>query len=131
MSVTAPDSRRSPPAARPVGSPGQDRPVGTGGPRRRRRAARRPWYVRECGFVLVLSVVAVGLLAVSFDYWRRGLLWTGCGLFGAAAIRLLLPTRKVGLLAVRGRPFDVLAYLVLGVAVVACTLAVPRPVAGS
>jgi hypothetical protein len=126
-----PNSRGEAPAERRVDLPGQDRPVGTGRPRRRRRSARRPWYVHELGFVFVLSVVAVGLVAVSFDYWRRGLLWTGCGLFGAAAVRLLLPTRKVGLLAVRGRPFDVLAYLVLGVAVVACTLAVPRPGAGS
>jgi hypothetical protein len=83
--------------------------------------------MREIGFVLVLLVVGLGLAAVSFDYWRRGLLWTGCGLYGAGAIRLLLPTRKVGLLAVRGRTFDVLAYLVLGTAVVVGTLEVPLP----
>lgn len=77
--------------------------------------------------MLVVTVVALGLLAVALDHWRRGLLWSGTGLFGAALIRLLVPTRKVGLLAVRGRAFDVCAYLVFGAAVVGCTLAVPLP----
>jgi hypothetical protein len=44
----------------------------------------------------------------------------------AAAARALLPARRVGLLVVRSRPFDVLVLLVLGLGIVVVALVVPR-----
>ncbi|OAA18818.1 Protein of unknown function (DUF3017) [Frankia sp. EI5c] len=77
-------------------------------------------------FVGVLGGVGFGLLLVSQDYWRRGLLTVGGVLLVAGALRLCLPTRKVGMLAVRGRLFDTVTLVVLGGAVIVLTLAVPH-----
>jgi hypothetical protein len=73
----------------------------------------------------VLAAVTAGLAAVSQDYWRRGLLVIGTILLGAGLVRLVLPERLVGLLAVRSRPFDVTMLVVLGAGIVALTLTVP------
>jgi hypothetical protein len=73
----------------------------------------------------VLAGVALGLVLVAQDRWRRGLLGVGMVLLGAAVLRLVLPTRSIGMLAVRSRVFDVLTLLAFGVAVIVLTLAVP------
>ena len=49
----------------------------------------------------------MGLLVVTFGHWRRGLVVIGLALVVAAVLRLLLPERRVGFLAVRSRPVDV------------------------
>jgi hypothetical protein len=49
----------------------------------------------------------------------------GVVLLGAAVLRLILPTRSVGMLAVRSRAFDVATLLAFGIAVIVLTLAVP------
>ncbi|RDI51648.1 DUF3017 family protein [Nocardia mexicana] len=70
----------------------------------------------------MLLVVAVLLVAVVFmaqDRWRRGAFVIGGATLLAAALRLSLPTVRVGLLAVRSKPFDVGAYAVLGAAIIA------------
>lgn len=63
--------------------------------------------------VVVAVTIAVGLVIVALDYWRAG----GTVLASAAAaggvLRLVLPTRAVGVLAVRSRPFDVVMYLAM------------------
>ena len=76
-------------------------------------------------FGAVLGGVAIALLTVARDHWRRGLLAMGVVLVLAAGARLCLPQRRVGMLAVRGRLFDAAALLLLGVAVIVLTLAVP------
>ena len=75
----------------------------------------------------MLLAVLVGLALVGQDHWRRGLLLVGGGLVGGAGIRLLLPGRAVGLLAVRGRLFDAIVLATLGVAVLVLTSSVPLP----
>jgi hypothetical protein len=77
----------------------------------------------------VLLAVLVGLALVGQDHWRRGLLLAGFGLLGGAVLRLVLPGRAAGLLAVRGRVFDVVVLTVLGVAVIVLTTSVPLPAA--
>ena len=65
----------------------------------------------------LLLVVAVLLVAVVFvvqDRWRRGAFVVGGATLLAAGLRACLPTARVGLLAVRSKPFDVGAYTVLG-----------------
>ena len=71
---------------------------------------RRPvvaGLIRQLPLLAVLITVGIGLLLVTFEHWRKGLVVVGLALVGAALLRLLLPVRRVGFLAVRSRPMDV------------------------
>ena len=68
--------------------------------------------------VVVVLVIVVAVVFVAQDRWRRGALFFGGATLIAAAFRLCLPTVRVGLLAVRSRPFDVGALTVLGSSIV-------------
>jgi hypothetical protein len=77
---------------------------------------RPPLYVRrpvlaglgrQAPLLAVLVAVGIGLLVVGLGHWRRGLVVFGLSLVGAGALRLFLPVRRVGFLAVRSRPTDV------------------------
>lgn len=78
-------------------------------------------------YVLVGLVVGAGLTLVFFEYWRRGLVTIGAAMGLAGLLRLLLPARRAGLLSVRGRGFDVAAYVAMGVALIGIGLAIPPP----
>jgi len=89
---------------------------------------RRPvlaGLIRQLPLLAVLVAVGVGLLAVAFDHWRKGLIVVGLALLGGAVLRLLLQERRVGFLAVRSRPIDVvlLAGAGLLLTVIAATVA--------
>jgi hypothetical protein len=89
---------------------------------------RRPFLaglVRQLPLLAVLLAVAVGLVMVTFEHWRRGLVVIGIALLVAAALRLLLPARRVGFLAVRSRPVDVVLMAGCGVALTVFALAIP------
>ena len=58
------------------------------------------WPIWSVGLVFV---AAFGLVIAG--YWRRGALVIAIGV-GAAALRLLLPDERAGLLAVRSKPID-------------------------
>jgi hypothetical protein len=73
----------------------------------------------------VILTVGVGLLMVTFEHWRKGLVVVGLALVGGALLRLLLPVRRVGFLAVRSRPVDVLLLVGTGLALAIITLAIP------
>jgi hypothetical protein len=72
----------------------------------------------------VLLIAGAGMLRVLTQHWREGAVLLGGALVVAAALRLLLPTDRVGLLAIRSRPIDVLCYGGLGtvIAVLAMTI---------
>ena len=89
---------------------------------------RRPFLagvVRQLPLLAVLVAVGVGLLLVTFEHWRRGLVVIGLALVGAALLRLLLPVRRVGFLAIRSRPVDVVLLTGMGVALTVIALAIP------
>ena len=97
-------------------------------------ASRSPLYVRrpflagllrQLPLLAVLVMVGIGLLLVTFEHWRRGLVVVGLALVVAAALRLLLPVRQVGFLAVRSRPTDVLLLAGSGVALTVLILMIP------
>ncbi|MFL6223818.1 MAG: DUF3017 domain-containing protein, partial [Actinomycetes bacterium] len=69
--------------------------------------------------------VGVGLLMVTFEHWRKGLVVVGLALVGGAALRLLLPLRRVGFLAVRSRPVDVVLLAGTGLMLAVIALAIP------
>ncbi|WP_241840093.1 DUF3017 domain-containing protein [Frankia sp. CcI49] len=123
-------SGAGPSPARPdrSGPPRAERHEGSEGPSGGPRSSGPPSNGRfgKVLFVAVLGGVTLGLLLVTQDYWRRGLLTVGGVLLVASALRLCLPTRKVGMLAVRGRLFDTVTLVVLGLAVIVLTLEVPH-----
>jgi hypothetical protein len=89
---------------------------------------RRPFLaglIRQLPLLAVLAAVGVGLLMVTFDHWRRGLVLMGLALVGAALLRLLLPVRRAGFLAVRSRPVDVVVLAGIGLALAVIALAIP------
>ena len=86
---------------------------------------RRPFLaglIRQLPLLAAILVVGAGLVLVTFGYWRRGLIVIGLALIGAALLRLFLPLRRVGLLAVRSRSVDVLLLAGTGLALTVLTL---------
>ncbi len=89
---------------------------------------RRPFLaglVRQLPLLAVLVTVGLGLLLVTFEHWRWGLVVIGLALIGAGLLRLLLPVRRVGFLAVRSRPIDVVLMAGVGLALTVIALAIP------
>ncbi len=70
-------------------------------------------------------VVAVGLLMVTIGHWRLGLVMMGLALVGGGLLRLLLPVKRVGFLAVRSRPVDVVLLAGVGITLAVVALAIP------
>ena len=87
------------------------------------RAVRANWP-----FALVCVAVLAGLaVVVLLDRFRRGtLVMAGAVLLGAW-LRVLLPDEQLGLLRVRGRAFDVVTMLALGLGLSVVALVVPPP----
>lgn len=69
--------------------------------------------------VLVVLVVAGAFGLVLADRWRRGALVLGGAMLVAAFLRAVVSPERVGLLAVRGRGFDVAAMTIVGAAIIA------------
>ncbi len=89
---------------------------------------RRPFLaglVRQLPLLAVLLSVGAGLLVVTVGYWRRGLVVIGVTLVVAAVLRLLLPARRVGFLAVRSRAVDVVLLAACGLALAVIALMIP------
>jgi hypothetical protein len=89
---------------------------------------RRPFLagvLRQLPLLAVLVLVALGLLVVTIGHWRQGLTIIGIALVGGAVLRLLLPERRVGFLAVRTRPTDVVLMAGAGVALTVIALMLP------
>jgi Protein of unknown function (DUF3017) len=74
------------------------------------------WVVAQLAFLAVLAVLAAafGYLLVQPHRTGRGTGLIGAALLLAGAARGLLPSARVGLLAVRARWIDTVLYLVLG-----------------
>jgi len=90
-----------------------------------RRAARPK--VREWPIALVLLCVAAGFAVVLSNHFRRGSVVISGALMLAALLRLVLPVRRAGLLAVRSRFFDVVVLAGMGLAMFLTAVVVPPP----
>jgi hypothetical protein len=86
---------------------------------------RYPSTVGGMFYLVVLAGTAVGIGIVWTGNWRLGTEWMAGSLIFAALLRLVLPNRDAGMLAVRNRIFDCL--LLGGVGVVLIFLAVTIP----
>ncbi len=96
-----------------------------------RGALSRSDRLREWPFVLVVATALVGLYVVAaHDRFRRGSI-VFAGAFGLASLlRLVLPSRVAGLLAVRGRVFDIVAYGLLAAGIAVLAIVIPADVPG-
>lgn len=88
---------------------------------------RGGWVGRQWPLLAVLGGGVVGLALVGFDHFRIGCLLLGLSVLFASLARLVLPARRVGLLVVRSRAFDVLALTTMGIALVVLAVIVPTP----
>jgi hypothetical protein len=79
-------------------------------------------------YLVVLVIVAAGIYISwyqgSLDA-GRGAIVAGAGLLLAAVVRLVLPARFAGLLAVRNRTTDVITLIVLGASLLIAGVALP------
>ena len=75
--------------------------------------------------LLVLVSMAASCTIMATGHWRRGAFAFGMTVLLAGVFRLVLPSRLVGLLAVRSRWFDTALLLVAAAALLALTLVVP------
>ena len=74
-------------------------------------------YPRTIGgmfYLVVLAATAVGIAIVATGNWRVGIRWIAGALLFAALIRLVLPARDAGMLAVRRRWVDCLMLAGVG-----------------
>lgn len=94
--------------------PADDRPPIRGG-----------WVGRQWPLLTVLGGGLAGLATVALDHFRTGCLVFGLSVAFAALARLVLPARRVGLLVVRSRPFDVLVLSGMAIAIVVLAVIVP------
>ena len=80
--------------------------------------------VRAIPITIVLAIVASGLVLIALAYWRRGTVALACAMLLAGLLRLLLSERVIGVLAVRGKVFDVTFYALVGAAMLALAIGV-------
>jgi DUF3017 family protein len=97
-------------------APADDRPPIRGG-----------WVGRQWPLLAVLGGGVVGLGAIALGHFRSGCLVLGVSVLFAAVARLILPARRVGLLVVRSRAFDVLVLSAMGTSLVVLAIIVPTP----
>lgn len=88
--------------------------------------AGRDRRVREWPLLLVLAVAVIGLVIAALADFRTGSLVVAIALLLAAALRVVLPQRDAGLLAVRRRSVDVLTLGLLGTALGFLAFVVPE-----
>ena len=74
----------------------------------------RAGVLRELPLGLVIGGVALGLVIIGLHHFRWGNLLIAGSLLASAVFRLVLPTRRVGLLAVRSRVTDIVTMSVMG-----------------
>ncbi len=82
---------------------------------------------REWPISLVLLGIALSMIFVATDHFRRGSLVLAVSVVLAAFLRLFLPENQAGMLAVRSKSVDVAILAVLGVGSAIFALWVPAP----
>jgi hypothetical protein len=82
---------------------------------------------RRSEWPLTLStlVCLAGLVVLTFDEWRKGVLILAAGVLFAGFLRLVLSDDSAGLLRVRRRTFDTLLLLGVGAAILLLGVIIP------
>lgn len=104
-------------------SPPGDRPA----PPPRVVPKAQPRRFRQWPILLVLFCLLGSLAVVAANHFRRGTYLLSATVLLAAALRLALPAREAGVLAVRSRFWDVLVLSGLGGGMLMLAYLVPKP----
>lgn len=91
------------------------------------RALHSGGWWRQWPIVVVLLGVGIALALIAADYFRRGSIVLAGSVLLAGFLRLLLPDREAGLLAVRSRRVDVGVLFTLGALLAVFAFWVPPP----
>jgi hypothetical protein len=83
---------------------------------------RPPGVLGEIPLALIICGVGSGLVVIALHHFRWGNLLIAGSLLAGAMFRLVLPTRRAGLLAVRARFTDVITMCVMGVGLMVLAL---------
>ena len=86
---------------------------------------RYPSTIGGVFYILVLLVCVAGIGLVATGRWRLGVKVLAGALVGASALRLVLPARDAGMLAVRHRAIDVLLLAAMGGALYFLAVSIP------
>ena len=86
---------------------------------------RYPSTIGGMFYLVVLAITAVGIGIVSTGNWRLGTRWVAGALIFAALLRLVLPRRDAGMLAVRHRMVDCVMLAGVGVALIILAATIP------
>ena len=82
---------------------------------------------RGSQFYLVLLLgVAAGMLLITLDAWRIGVSVVGITFVVGAVARAVVPSEHIGMLRVRGKPFDVVWMTLLGVSLIVLAVVIPN-----
>ena len=77
---------------------------------------------------VTLAMFGLGIVVVALGRWRKGLFVVAFALLVGGFLRLVLPSRRAGVLVVRGRMTDVVTLAALGAAVLLLAAVVPNPI---
>lgn len=91
------------------------------------RPEKRTRWWREWPIAIVLTGVAIALVMIAADYFRRGSVVLAGSVLLAAFLRLLLPGAEAGMLVVRSKRIDVAVLGSLGIALTIFAFWVPEP----
>ena len=83
-----------------------------------------PRLLRAIPIAVVLTIVVGALVLIAFAYWRRGTFALGAAMLLAGVLRAVLSDRTIGVLAVRGKGFDLTFYFVAGAFMMALTIGI-------
>ena len=86
---------------------------------------RYPSTIGGAFYLAILAAAAVGIGIVWNGDWRLGIRILAAGLCAASFLRLVLPRRDAGMLAVRHRLTDTLILAAVGVALIFLTQTIP------
>jgi hypothetical protein len=87
---------------------------------------RYPSTIGGMVYLAVLAATLVGVGVVATGSWRVGTRWIGGALLFAALIRLVLPARDAGMLAVRHRSVDCLMLAGVGALLLFLAATIPN-----
>ena len=87
---------------------------------------RGGWIGRQWPLLLVLVGCLSSFAVVALDHFRAGCFMFGISVGVAALARTFVPPRRVGLLVVRSRPFDLLVLYAMAVSLVVLAIIVPQ-----
>jgi len=84
-----------------------------------------PSTVGGLAYLVMLAVAFAGVLVVVLGDWRVGVRIFAGVLVAGALLRVALPTRDAGMLAVRGKGVDAVLLLVVGAALLLLASSIP------